>query len=112
MNPDGSITTRSVPGWVAEWEHAGVTSSTQLAPRWICSDPRDPMLTDPEFDLADKIEAVLEARPGEWLIPSRIARLVHEPLGHVRPVLEWMCFHQIGARHDGGSYGIRRFSTR
>jgi hypothetical protein len=79
---------------------------------WTPTAPSAPMLSDAEFDLADAIEAVLEARPGEWLIPSRIARLVHEPLGHVRPVLDWMTAHQIGARHDGGSYGIRRFSSR
>lgn len=79
---------------------------------WTPSSPKAALLTDPEFDLAEKIDVVLAARPGEWLIPSRIARLVHEPLSHVRPVLDWMAAHENGARHDGGSYGIRRFSTR
>jgi hypothetical protein len=79
---------------------------------WSCSSPHAALLTDAEFDLADKVEAVLEARPGQWLVPSRIARLARQPLWRVRPVLDWMCAHQIGARHDGGSYGIRRFSSR
>lgn len=79
---------------------------------WFVSSPTDPILTDDEFELADKIDAILAARPGEWLIPSRVARLAHEPLSHVRPVLDWMAYHQNGAQHDGGSYGIRRFSTR
>jgi hypothetical protein len=79
---------------------------------WTPSSPTAAELTDAEYELADKIEAVLEARPGEWLVPSRIARLVGEPLSHVRPVLDWMAAHQIGARHDGASYGIRRFSSR
>jgi hypothetical protein len=79
---------------------------------WVPTSPSAGMLTDPEFEIADKIELTLAARPGEWLIPSRIARLVREPLSHVRPVLDWMAAHQNGARHDGASYGIRRFSTR
>jgi hypothetical protein len=79
---------------------------------WTVSSPSSTELTDAEYDLADAIEAVLEAREGQWLIPSRIARLVGEPLSHVRPVLDWMTAHQIGARRDGGSYGIRRFSSR
>ncbi len=79
---------------------------------WTTSSPSADVLTDAEFELADKIEAALAKRAGEWLVPSRIARLVHAHLCHVRPVLDWMAAHQNGARHDGGSYGIRRFSSR
>jgi hypothetical protein len=79
---------------------------------WTATSPAADLLTDAEFELADKIEQILAARAGEWLTPSRIARLAHAPLGRLRPVLDWMAVHQNGARHDGGSYGIRRFSSR
>ena len=79
---------------------------------WTSSSLKADLLIDPEFELADKIDMILAARPGEWLIPSRIARLAHAELWKVRPVLDWMAAHENGARHDGGSYGIRRFSSR
>jgi hypothetical protein len=30
-NPDSSTTIRSIPGWLATWEAAGVTSTPQLS---------------------------------------------------------------------------------
>jgi len=69
-------------------------------------------LHDYEYELADQIQAALDAAADQWLTPSAIARKVRADLWKVRPVLEWMASHQNGARHDGASYGIRHFSAR
>jgi hypothetical protein len=79
-------------------------------------------MTDAECDLADTILDALTARDlrrnaagktaAPWVTPSAIARLAHEDLSRVRPVLDWLAKHKMSIVDDGASYGIRHFRLK
>jgi hypothetical protein len=66
---------------------------------------------DTDFELADRIEAAMEAAPAADWSPSQMARKVHAGLQPVRETLAWMADHQYVAAAGNGSrvrYTLRR----
>lgn len=69
-------------------------------------------LTDEQYELADKIELWLEARPHRDFNTSQIARGVHADHAETSSVLYWMTIHQH--INSNGRYltHLGRYSTR
>jgi hypothetical protein len=66
------------------------------------------MLTDREYEVADKVYLHLEDHRWDWLTPSAIGRGIHEDTAIVRRVLTWLDAHSM-VNADGN--GARRRYT-
>jgi hypothetical protein len=61
-------------------------------------------LTDEQYELADRIEAALEAAGPDGLTPSRIARKAHADYHETCDVLFWMVAHQYAHTSGNGAW--------
>jgi hypothetical protein len=63
-----------------------------------------------DFDLADKVEILLDADPSKWWTPSAIARRLKADYFEVYDVLRYMVEHQYLVTRGNGSW--TRFAGR
>lgn len=64
-------------------------------------------LTDEQYDLADRIELVLEAAPAAGLTPSAVARRVRTTTAQAALVLAWLT--ECRYAHTSGNGAWRRY---
>jgi predicted transcriptional regulator len=69
--------------------------------------------SDSRYDLADIIGEWLDARPGQWFSPSRIARAVKMDTWQARHILDFMVERNFAiARGNGGWTNYAGWTSR
>lgn len=78
----------------------------------IAIDHTDIEQSDAVYDLADQIEAVVNANPGESWTPSTMARKIKASTDDTRKVLKWMAAHSMDVEASGNGAWTRYTARR
>jgi len=65
---------------------------------------RDSLMTDEDYDTADRIELVLEASERGGMTPSQVGRKVKASTSTTRRILDWMVARQFAHTTGNGAW--------
>ena len=67
-------------------------------------------LTELEYDAADRLYELLDARPDDWFSPSAAGRQTHDDTTTAKRVLAWMFEHRLVDADGNGAW--RKYAHR